>query len=110
MAQDQTWRSTYEYRGWRFMVIWSDNGECRCCGSKEKVHAHHILDASTHPELRYEESNGVTLCNTCHKYIHNEIAGGYRYPVNQDDLDILLQLSYHRGRAYRKLRRIFPKE
>lgn len=37
------------------------------CGSWDHKQAHHIRKWEDYPELRYEVSNGITLCRKCHK-------------------------------------------
>jgi hypothetical protein len=48
--------------------------ECKCCGSKPTLHAHHIKSWKDHPELRFDVSNGITLCDKCHRGL-NRITG-----------------------------------
>ena len=55
------------YREWRKSVLERDNYTCIWCGSKKKLNADHIKPYSLYPELRYELSNGRTLCEECHK-------------------------------------------
>jgi len=46
------------------------DGKCVKCGRSEDLHAHHIKPKATHPELKLEVSNGMTLCYKCHKLEH----------------------------------------
>ena len=64
-------RNSVEYIKWRDLVIERD-GCCKLCGSKENLHAHHIKDFISYPELRYDVENGVTLCGSCHAKVHSE--------------------------------------
>jgi 5-methylcytosine-specific restriction endonuclease McrA len=58
----------YEYRDWRTAVFERDNYTCCGCGQRGKtLQADHIKPWATHPELRYEVSNGRTLCVPCHR-------------------------------------------
>lgn len=46
---------------------------CQGCGkTKEegKLQAHHIKSRSKYPDLRYDLSNGITLCLDCHAKEH----------------------------------------
>lgn len=63
-------RRSSKYRKWKLEVLKRDNNKCVKCGTKEKLHAHHIKPFSDNKELRYEVSNGITLCNQCHKEVH----------------------------------------
>ena len=67
-------RNDPRYRLWRTAVFKRDNFTCQCCGSKKDLQAHHIIswkDTYDEPELRYEVSNGITLCRKCHLKAHN---------------------------------------
>lgn len=64
--QTQMGRGTKEYKEWRWSVISRDNFSCLWCGAKEKLEADHIKRWSECKELRYEVSNGRTLCMMCH--------------------------------------------
>lgn len=64
-------RRMAKYREWRTSVLKRDNYTCRHCGSqKPHLHAHHIKPWAQHPELRFDVSNGLTLCDDCHGLIH----------------------------------------
>lgn len=47
-----------------------DGWKCTECGSEEQLEAHHIKPWKRYPELRYELSNGATLCHSCHVKAH----------------------------------------
>ncbi len=60
-------------REWREAVFERDNHTCQLCGREPggmRICTHHIKPKSTHPELEYDISNGVTLCNSCHATTH----------------------------------------
>jgi hypothetical protein len=63
-------RNSYKYRQWRDAVYIRDNYTCQQCGNTGAIQAHHIKEWKDHLELRYDPSNGITLCNTCHENIH----------------------------------------
>lgn len=58
---------------WRISVFERDNYTCKRCGDRSGVgnkvylQAHHIKSWAEYPELRFEVSNGETLCRSCHK-------------------------------------------
>lgn len=60
-------RKSIEYIEWRRAVFIRDDRKCVWCGSIEKIEADHIKPFSTYPELRFDISNGRTLCQPCHK-------------------------------------------
>lgn len=59
-------RDSKEYREWKLCVFRRDKRTCRKCGSKYKIHAHHIKSFAKFPELRFCVDNGLTLCKDCH--------------------------------------------
>lgn len=60
-----------EYRNWRKEVFDRDNYSCVDCGEAGYITAHHIKSFAYYPELRYELSNGKTLCEKCHEKTDN---------------------------------------
>lgn len=65
-------RSTAELKRWRFDVFARDNFACVHCGDDRggNLHAHHVKPFATYPDLRFEVSNGATLCVACHDLVH----------------------------------------
>lgn len=60
-----------EYKLWREAVFKKDDFTCRKCGMRGgKLHAHHIFTWVESPLLRYDISNGATLCVPCHREHH----------------------------------------
>lgn len=65
-------RKTRKYAEWRRAVFARDNYTCQCCGSRSSsgnpvtLNAHHIRSFSNYPDLRFDVSNGITLCDKCH--------------------------------------------
>lgn len=56
----------------REAVFERDNYTCRRCGNRGTIlNAHHIEPWYSNKELRYEYSNLITLCDTCHKEYHS---------------------------------------
>lgn len=65
-------RTSAEYQRWRKSVLKRDNYTCIHClfiGSKNDniLQVDHIKPFSKYPELRFDISNGRTLCFDCHK-------------------------------------------
>lgn len=62
------------YKEWRLAVFARDEYTCQWCGLKNKkglgtsikLEADHIKSWADYPKLRYEVSNGRTLCKACH--------------------------------------------
>lgn len=65
-------RNSFEYKQWRSNVYKRDEWACQTCYQKgKKLNAHHIKSFSKFPDLRFELSNGITLCEECHKLTDN---------------------------------------
>lgn len=66
--------SRLEYKNWRKAVFERDNYTCQFCNVRGgTMHADHIKPWRYFPELRYELSNGRTLCVKCHRTTFKEL-------------------------------------
>lgn len=64
-------RNYPEYREWLKGIYERDNYTCKKCGETGGVlNAHHIKSYAGHRAIRTELSNGITLCETCHRSFH----------------------------------------
>lgn len=63
-----------QYTQFRKDVLKRDNKKCQMpgCGSTRNLNVHHIQKWSSSASLRYEPSNGITLCRYCHNSIKNK--------------------------------------
>lgn len=74
--ENRNWKGGHSYtqrrRGsaWKKAVKQAAGKACQVCGAKNDLHAHHILPYADYPEHRYDLSNGVCLCASCHKAVH----------------------------------------
>lgn len=61
-------RSNVAYSEWRDAVYAKDWYTCQCCGKSKGIikNAHHLQNFSDNIDLRYDVSNGITLCKECH--------------------------------------------
>ena len=65
---NQRERASGKYIQWRTSVFKRDNYTCQICGKRgEELNADHIKPWALFKDLRFELSNGRTLCETCHK-------------------------------------------
>jgi len=66
-------RKTVRYKEWRKAVFERDCYTCQECGDKKggNLEAHHIKSFSKYSRLRFNLSNGLTLCTKCHKKTDN---------------------------------------
>ena len=61
-----------EYYEWRKAVFKRDDFTCQRCGERGgKLNTHHIESYADNKKLRVELSNGITLCEACHKDFHD---------------------------------------
>lgn len=61
-----------EYKAWRKSVFTRDGFTCQMCRAKGVyLEAHHVNGWAEYPELRFDVSNGQTLCRDCHKLTPN---------------------------------------
>ncbi len=75
--ENQRERSSSRYAQWRKAVFERDAYTCQECGKRGgKLNAHHICSWASFPAMRFEISNGITLCEKCHKRKHK--GGGNR--------------------------------
>ena len=65
-------RNSLEYKLWQDGVSSKDRYYCQKCGENKvyKLVAHHILNFSKYPELRFAIDNGIIFCRDCHKEFH----------------------------------------
>lgn len=73
-------RASDKYKEWRASVFERDNFTCqKCFQHGGSLHAHHIKEFSSHPDLIFSIKNGETLCLKCHGEIHNRNFKKWRY-------------------------------
>ena len=59
------------YKAWRVAIFKRDSFRCQFpgCKCKTKLNAHHIIRWADAPMLRFEVTNGITLCKMHHQLI-----------------------------------------
>lgn len=69
---NQRGRWAPELKVWRKSVFERDHFTCQDCGKVGGyLNAHHVKSWAKYPDLRFELTNGITLCETpCHKKAH----------------------------------------
>jgi len=71
-------RDTSKHAKWRDEVFANDKYACRCCGDATggNLNAHHLESHNSNKKMRWEVSNGTTLCDTCHRSFHRQYGYG----------------------------------
>jgi hypothetical protein len=57
-------------RQWSAFIRERDSHRCVDCHSHERQAAHHICRKSFLAEVQFQTGNGITLCSTCHRGMH----------------------------------------
>lgn len=72
MVERKGQRRSNDYKRWRFDVFARDKFTCQKCFDNKggNLNAHHIKPFADYEELRFDISNGITLCESCHKKEH----------------------------------------
>jgi len=76
------------YYSWRAHTIHKSGEVCAGCGEKAN-HAHHLIPISERPDLRANKQNGISLCESCHLWIHGRNSGGLVVAENSYLKDIV---------------------
>jgi hypothetical protein len=66
-------RSSARHKEWAKAVYARDSWTCQHCHKKlqrNQIVAHHIIKWSHDASLRFDVSNGITLCRSCHTALH----------------------------------------
>lgn len=78
--EDHTIYDEPKYKKWRGSIFKRDGFACQYPGCKwpmGKIAAHHIRMKWYNPELIYKLTNGITLCDYHHTYIHKRDSNNY---------------------------------
>lgn len=68
---DKEQRHSPEYIAWRSEVFKRDDYTCQDCKQRRRsLNAHHIKSFKKFKKLRHVVSNGITLCEKCHRLRH----------------------------------------
>ena len=85
-TENELARKSPEYKKWRKLVFERDNYTCVNCNKKGlKIQADHIKPFSLYKKLRYELSNGRTLCVECHKKTDTYGSKIFKYGVQKNN-------------------------
>lgn len=62
-------------RQWSRFIKERDSYRCVSCESREGIQAHHVVRKTLYPWGAVETGNGITLCRTCHRRVHEASNG-----------------------------------
>lgn len=73
-SQDRNRHLIAAHRKWRTLIFERDGYICQRCGHEKgkTLRAHHIAPWAEFPDKRFELTNGVTLCDPCHRWVHSK--------------------------------------
>lgn len=75
-SENRLMRNSASHKQWSLAVLRRDHWTCQRCGYKgRELVAHHLEPWSKNRALRFDVSNGQTLCRACHCEIHNPRLG-----------------------------------
>lgn len=82
MNNNKNYRGNYdpEHKEWAKKVKQKDNYRCQICFKSENLESHHLYGYEQVESLRYEISNGITLCVGCHTKMHEIFGKEYIFP------------------------------
>lgn len=79
------------YRVWRKEVLLKNGNVCTVCESVENLVVHHLNSFTKNKMQRTDISNGVVVCNNCHKTFHKLY--GYTNNTKEQFEEYLLNLT-----------------
>ena len=83
---NRDYRKSKEYTEWRSKVFERDNFTCQVCGKVGgTLNAHHIKPFKDYPQLRFKVSNGITLCQECHRELHKRLRNAGKKNVHEEN-------------------------
>lgn len=65
----------WQLRLWSRFIKTRDAFRCLCCGSGNRIQAHHIMRRALYPPGALDPGNGITLCPECHWRVHAHFNG-----------------------------------
>ncbi len=76
VLQNRYYLYRQECKDWSKSVFHRDRYKCQVTGRTDDIVAHHLYSWHTHPNLRFDICNGITLTRDIHKQFHSEY--GYK--------------------------------
>lgn len=70
---DRKYARQPEHQAWSKVVLRNDGWKCVPCGRGGRVQAHHLRSYRLHPDVRFDPSNGITVCPGCHRAYHSHV-------------------------------------
>lgn len=97
-------RKSLEMVSWRKAVFKRDDYTCQICLMKSRyLEPHHIFFYANFPELRAVLDNGITLCKSCHTFVHKSIKRTYFLKIDKQLLEPVVQHSKYRDWLFQLL-------
>lgn len=95
-------KDDYGYIKWAQEVKKRDHYTCQICGRKGiALQSHHMNAWASYPALRYDVSNGVTLCLDCHERLHDTYGKGNNTKEEFEEfskiMEVIIKMENHNG-------------
>lgn len=72
-VESRRMRSSLAFKEWRKAVFDRDDYTCQMCGKRGTyLHPHHISQYALDVERRFDVTNGITYCKSCHMKWHKD--------------------------------------
>jgi len=65
-------RTSDKYRIWVLAIKLKNDFTCQKCGTHENLDSHHIISIRDNPDIATKITNGITLCEECHRWFHKK--------------------------------------
>lgn len=77
MLDKSHFRGSSAWKKKRREILDRDKHKCKICCNKEGLQVHHILALDLYPQLKLDNNNLITLCESCHLKAHNGVFSTY---------------------------------
>ena len=69
--QNKNQRTNTPLAHWAYNIR-AKSRACFICGRTQNLEAHHIIPVSHSEKYKYDEANGIMLCQECHSLVHHK--------------------------------------